>query len=254
VALPVEHGGWGLLVEPVVLGLVLAPSRAGVCLAAAALAAFLVRHPLRLALMDRRRGVRYPRTAVAWGLALGYAVLALVFLLPARLLSRDAFWVPLALAVPTALVALVYDARGRGREALPEAAGAVALGSSVTAIALAGGLAVGPAYGAWGLLALRAVPAVLYVRARLRLDRGRPAGRALALGSHGLALGAGVILALAGLGPWLGVVALALLLVRAGYGLSDRRPPLRPKQLGFRELGWGASTLALLALGYRIGL
>jgi len=35
VALPAEHGGWGLLAEPVVLGLVSAPSAAGICLALA---------------------------------------------------------------------------------------------------------------------------------------------------------------------------------------------------------------------------
>src|SRR5512136_2263107 len=61
VALPAEHGGWGFLAEPVILGLVLAPSAAGVCLALAALAAFLARHPLRLLLLDRRKGTRYPR-------------------------------------------------------------------------------------------------------------------------------------------------------------------------------------------------
>ncbi|MFN8095814.1 MAG: YwiC-like family protein [Vicinamibacteria bacterium] len=59
-SLPAEHGGWGLLAEPIVLGLVLAPSAGGSCLALAALAAFLARHPLRLVLMDRRKGARYP--------------------------------------------------------------------------------------------------------------------------------------------------------------------------------------------------
>jgi hypothetical protein len=67
------------------------------------------------------------------------------------------------------------------------------------------------------------VPTVLYVRARLRLDRGLAAGRRAVLGSHGLALGAGGGLAAAGWGPWLALVALALLLVRAAHGLSDRR-------------------------------
>jgi small-conductance mechanosensitive channel len=137
---------------------------------------------------------------------------------------------------------------------LPEAAGAVALGASVSAISLAGGLPWGVAYGAWGLLALRAVPAVLFVRSRLRLDRGLPAGIPLALGSHVLAVGAGAGLALVGWGPWLGVLALALLLGRAALGLSPRRASLRPKQLGFRELGWGLVTLVLLAVGYRLDL
>ena len=84
-ALPAEHGGWGFLVEPMVLGLVLAPPGAGVCFALAALAGFLARHPLRLRLLDRRKRVRYPRTALAERFLTGYAGLAL--LLPAAALA-----------------------------------------------------------------------------------------------------------------------------------------------------------------------
>ena len=36
VAVPSEHGGWGLTAEPVLLGLIVAPSAAGACLGAAA--------------------------------------------------------------------------------------------------------------------------------------------------------------------------------------------------------------------------
>jgi hypothetical protein len=252
VVVPVEHGGWGFLVEPLVLGLVLAPSVAGLCLAGAAVAAFLIRHPLRLALMDRRKGVRYPRTALAEGVAMGYAVLALAFALAAVLVAQAPFWPAVVLAAPPALVALGYDARGRSREALPEAAGAVALGGSASAIALAGGLAAGPAFGAWALLALRGTTAVLYVRARLRLDRGRPSGTGTVLWSHVAAVVAAGALAAAGWGPGLGLLALLLLLLRAVHGLSSRRPRLRPQALGFREMAWGLATLVLLAAGYRL--
>ena len=252
--MPVEHGGWGFLVEPLVLGLVLAPSGAGLCLAGAAVAAFLIRHPLRLAWMDRRKGVRYPRTGLAERVAIVYAVLALAFALGAVLLARSPFWAPVVVAAPPALVALWFDAQGRSREALPEAAGAVALGGSVSAIALAGGLAVGPAYGAWALLALRGITAVLYVRARLRLDRGLPSGTGTVLWSHAAAVGAAGALAAAGWGPWLGLLALVLLLLRAAHGLSSRRPRLRPQALGFREMAWGLATLVLLAVGYRLPL
>jgi hypothetical protein len=64
----------------VVLGLVLAPSSAGVCLAFAALAGFLARHPLRLWLLDRRKHTRYPRTALAQRFFSLYAALALLLL------------------------------------------------------------------------------------------------------------------------------------------------------------------------------
>ncbi len=252
VAVPVEHGGWGFLIEPLVLGLVLAPSVAGACLAGAAVAAFLIRHPLRLALMDRRKGVRYPRTSLAEGVAIGYAALALAFVLVAVLLARSPFWPPVVVAAPAAVLALWFDGRGRSREALPEAAGAVALGGSVSAIALAGGLSAGPAFGAWALLALRGITAVLYVRARLRLDRGLPSGTQTVVWSHVAAIAAAGTLAAVGWGPWLGLLALLLLLLRAVYGLSSRRPRLRPQALGFREMGWGLVTLVLLAVGYRL--
>jgi len=254
VALPVEHGGWGFLVEPVILGLVLAPSAAGFCLAGAAGAAFLVRHPLRLVFMDGRKGVRYPRTVLAARFAFAYATLALALVTLATLLASAPFWLALVAATPAALVALAYDVRGRSREALPEAAGGVALGASVSAIALAGGVPAGPAFGAWALLALRGVPAVLYVRARLRLDRGLPAGIPWAMASHAVAIVGAGVLAAVGWGPWLGVLALGLLLLRAAWGLSSRRAQTRPQILGFRELGFGLLTLVLLAVGYRLGL
>jgi hypothetical protein len=253
-ALPVEHGGWGFLIEPVVVGLAMAPSSAGACLAVGALFAFLARHPLRLWLMDRRKGARHPRTGLAALVAAGYAALALLLLAGALALPGAAFWAPLVAAAPFGLAALGFDALGRSREALPEAAGAVALGAAVTAIAQAGGAPAGLAWGAWLLLALRAVSAVLYVRARLRLDRALPAGPGLVHGLHGAALLASVALATAGLGPWLAVAAFLVLLARAALGLSARRSRVRPQVVGFQEMGYGLATVLALALGYRLGL
>jgi len=253
VALPAEHGGWAFLAEPVVLGLVLAPSAAGACLALAALAAFLVRHPLRLLLLDRRKAARYPRTALAERVAAGYALLALLPLAGALALAPVPIWPPLAAAAPLGLVALAFDARGRSREALPEAAGAVALGASAAAIALAGGASAGSAWSAWALLALRAVTSVLYVRARIRLDRGLAAGpRAVHVG-HAVAVVAAAALAALGWAPWLATLVFFALLARSGWGLSSRRRPVRPQTLGLQELGYGLLTLVLLSAGYRLG-
>ena len=252
-ALPVEHGGWGFLAEPVILGLVLAPSGAGLCLALATVAGFLARHPLRLVLTDRRKGARYPRTALDERFFAGYAALGLALLAAAFALAPSPFWPPLAAAAPLGLVALAFDALGRSREALPEAAGAVALASSATAIALAGGAAPGPAWSAWVLLSLRAATSVLYVRARVRLDRGRTAGpRAVHVG-HVVALAAATGLAGAGWAPWLAPAVFLVLLARSGWGLSSWRRPIPPQALGYQELGYGLLTLFLLAIGYRLG-
>ena len=252
-AFPAEHGGWGFLAEPVILGLALAPSSAGVCLGFAALAGFLARHPLRLWLLDRRKGARYPRTALAERFFLGYAALAALLLAGAVALARAPFWPALAVAVPLGLLALSFDARGRSREALPELAGALALGAAAAAIALAGGAPPGLAWGAWALLSLRAITSVLYVRARIRLDRGLAAGPGLVLAGHAIALAAAAALARSEWAPWLASLAFLVLLTRAAWGLSPRRRRVRPQVLGFQELGFGLLTLALLAFGYRVG-
>jgi hypothetical protein len=251
IAFPVEHGGWGLLAEPVLLGLVLAPSRAGVALAAGVLFAFLARHPLRLVLLDRRKAARYPRTVVAerWlGCYLGMAVASLLLALG----LTAAFWPALAVALPPGVVALLFDARGRSREAAAEIAGACALSTSSSAIALAGGAAAGLAFGASALLAMRAVATILYVRARIRQDRGLEAGSRQALLGHVLALVGAVAVYVLGWGPLAALPAFAILLVRAAWGLSKRRRVLRPQALGYQEMGFGLLTLVLLAVGYRL--
>lgn len=250
VALPVEHGGWGMLAEPLVIGLVLAPTLAGLGLALAALGAFLVRHPLKLALSDWRRGTHYPRTVLAAKVAAAYGLVTLVGLVLAAWRAPTAAWLPVLFAAPLGLLQLWYDARLQGRQLLPELLGGVALGAGASALMLAGGWGMAPALAAWGLLAARAVASVLYIRARLRLDRDQPASRWPGLAMHVAALGLAVALALRGWGPWLGVAALAVLFVRAVHGLSPWHRRVRPQVVGFTELAYGTLTALLLCVGY----
>jgi hypothetical protein len=252
-ALPVEHGSWGLLLEPIVLGLLLCPTPAGAWLAVAAVCAFLVRHPLKLVLGDRRRGTLSPRTALAARFASAYAACALAALTAALALSSPRVSVPLLLASPLAAFAALRDAAGRGRDVEAELGGAATLAASVGAITLAGGWSMPAALVLWLVLAARSATAILYVRARIRLDRGVGAGAGLAVFSHGLLLLAGAWLAAASALPWLAVVALATLLARAAHGVSKRRALLKPKQLGWQELGFGSLVVLLLALGYALG-
>src|SRR5262245_34091485 len=139
IALPVEHGGWGMLAEPLVVGLVLAPTAAGTGLAVAAVGAFLVRHPLKLALSDWRRGTVSPRTWTALGVSSAYAAVGLLGLLVALLRAPAVAWLPVVAAAPLALAQLWYDSRLQGRQLAPELLGGVALGASASALMLSGG-------------------------------------------------------------------------------------------------------------------
>lgn len=250
VAVPVEHGAWSFLLEPVILGLVLSPTPAGLCLAFAALSAFLTRHPLRLAVMDRRKGARYPRTVLAERFAIGYATLAIGFASAAFFLAPVSFIAPILAAAPLALGALAFDLTARGRELAAEVAGSVALGASATAIVLAGSGSPAAAWMAWLLLGLRAVTAIVYVRARLQHERGVEPPAGAVLGAHALALGLVAFLAARGLVPGLAVAAFALLSFRAARGLLTAPRNVRPQVVGVQEVAFGLVTLILLSLGF----
>ncbi len=250
VALPIEHGAWSFLLEPVILGLVLVPSASGFCLGIAALAAFLTRHPLRLAALDYRKGTRYPRTGLAERFALAYAAVASVFAFAALALADHGFLVAVFAAVPLALGALALDLRGRGRDLAVEITGSSALGASATAIVLAGGGSERVAWTAWLLLALRAVTAIVYVRARLDLERTGDSPVFGVTMLHAVVLMVVLGLMSFRLAPALAVLAFAMLLFRAAYGLLSPSRGVRAQVVGVQEVFFGLVTLALVAIGF----
>lgn len=252
-ALPAEHGAWGFVLEPVLAVACLAPPLVTLALAATALGGFLLRHPLKLACGDLWRGRTYPRTRWALGLAAAYALatagaaLGLVSVAGPRAL--------LALLLPLPLLALqfAWDVRQRGRELLPEALGTLAPGALAAGAMLSLGWSAERAGTLWALLALRGLASVVYVRARLRRSRGAPASRTWPWALHALALLVGLSCARLGLGPWLAVAALAVLLLRSLHGLTLART-VRPQVVGFQEMGYGLGSALAIGLGYALGL
>lgn len=255
IALPAEHGGWGFSLEPVLVGLLVAPSLAGLFLAMATMGAFLARHPLKMVMGDRRRGRRLRRTPLAERFALLYiSIAAISFLAAFKTTSSYEFLLPLVFASPLAFVQLVYDRLSRSRELLPELAGAIAMASIVASITLANGWTRGAAFGLWVILIARVAPTILYVRARLKMLHGREASTVMVILTHMIALSVAVVLAWTKLAPALSAVALLILLVRARYGFSRYDQATTAKQIGIRELGFGAMFVGLVALGHYFNL
>ena len=120
--LPREHGSWSFALEPLALGLMVAPSAAGACLALTVPAAFFARRPLHLAL-DEARADR--RSEARRALAACAAAATLFFL--GTLALGGAAWLAWLLPVAAAgAVFLHFDLRGAGREEVAEVAGAAA--------------------------------------------------------------------------------------------------------------------------------
>jgi hypothetical protein len=237
-----EHGGWGFLLEPIALALIVAPSAAGIAVAVAAVAGFLARHPLRLALSDLQRRKRYARTAVCARLATAYAAAAVLALVAAVHLAGARIFVPLALASPLAAFQFLYDIRRQGRALVPEIAGVAAMGALAASIVIAAEQSVALASALWCLALLRSIPAIVFVRAALGKNR-----LAHAIVLHIVAVAGSIVLWRSGLAPLAAVVAMGGLLVRA----SIRKWRVEPaRSVGIRELGYGAAFILLTGIGY----
>lgn len=175
--MPSEHGGWSLTLEPVLLGLIVEWSAAGLALGIAAVVAFVARTPIKIVLVDRWRDRWLPRTRLAALIGLAELAVLAALVTYAATASEAGFWVPLAFAAPLIALEMWYDMRSRSRRLVPELAGAIGIGSIASAIAMAGGSSDEVAVGLWVVLAARSVAAIPYVRTQILRTKSQPATR-----------------------------------------------------------------------------
>lgn len=254
VALPAEHGGWALIIEPVALGLLVAPSLNGLFIGLGAVGCFLGRHPLKLAIGDRLQNRALKRTSLADRFALLYTALAAVFFTIAIAGAYREFLLPFIIAGPLLFVQFLYDSRGHSRKLIPEVVGALAVGSISTAIALADGWSRPAAFALWILVACRHVPTILYLRvllSRRRQKQQRPLNASV-IAVQLLPLIAVFLLLFFKIAPAVALVVFAVLFVRAVIGLLNRAEPV-PKKLGISEIAFGTFAILLVGAGYRFG-
>ncbi|MEE9170181.1 MAG: YwiC-like family protein, partial [bacterium] len=200
IAFPVEHGGWGLLFEPITLGLILAPSWSGLYISVMAVAAFLIRHPFKLVWRNRQRGIRHARIQIAIWVTIFYAAIAVFAFIATMRTAGLLPLIPLFFLSPFALIYLIYYNKNLGRFLLPELIGSAALAVVASCIVLAKGWPLLDAFFLWVILLVRVIPSILYVRAKLRLEKGQDTKTLPSFISH--ASGLAVLSALA----WLGSV------------------------------------------------
>ena len=248
VAIPAEHGGWGLTLEPGLLGLLVAPSWAGLCLAAAAMLAFVMRTPLKVVAVDRRRGRRLARTDLASRTVVGEGAVLLALVVGAALLAeRATWWVPLAVAAPLVAVEAWYDVRSRGRRLVPEVLGAVAVASVAAAIAIAGGEPGVLAASLWAVLTARIVTSIPHVRAQISRLHERPVDRRTTLVGDTAASALAVVAVL--LEPGVAAGAITVVAVIAVQIVRRRRPLAPVKVIGVLQMVMGFAVVGATALG-----
>lgn len=251
IALPVEHGGWGFTLEPILLGMLVAPSAAGGLLGLFGAMMFLAHRPARLVLVDLHRRRRAERTLTAGAVAAVYLATAGAALAGAFAVAEHGFWWPLAMSLPLVVVQVWYETRSRTRHLGRELAGPLAAASVAPAIASADGWGPSDALGLWVVLAVRILASVILVRAQINRAHGRPyrVGPVAGIHAAGGALGAGA--AAAGMIPWLAAAALLCLALWAAVAL--RMPALPAVVVGITQMAVGVAVVVATAAGHWIG-
>jgi hypothetical protein len=249
VAVPSEHGGWGLTAEPVVLGLLVAPSVAGFALGLAAFLAFLVRTPLTVVLVDRHRERWLHRTTIAARVA-AIEVLAIAVLVGIALLTGSARWLLLlAIAVPLVAVELDFDLRSRGRRLVPEVCGAVGMSAAAACIVLAAREPAELAIALWLVLAGRVIASIPFARAQIERLHERPVRLVVSDVAQLAGVALAVIATVVDPSVLAGLVALGLL--AAAQLLLVRRPPVPAVLLGIGQSVAGLVLVLVTAAGVR---
>lgn len=251
VTIPTEHGGWGLTLEPGLLGVLLAPGLTSLWLALAAMVAFTARTPLKIVAVDLRRNRVLERTRLAAMIGLAELAVLAVLVTAALNTAAQAFWWPLLVAAPLIALQASYEVRSRGRRLAPELAGATGICAVAAMAVVADGGSTALALGAWLVLAGRAISSVTWVRGQIVRIHGRTPDQRVLVGTDALALAAGVTAWL--LEPSLALGALALPVVIAVQRLSALGTPVRPAIQGMLQMFMGFSVVGLVALGVALG-
>jgi len=263
IALPAEHGAWVFLLSPLLIGVFAATGwgAPSLYLAVAALAAFLARQPLTLAVKawSGRKSRELVRPALAWFCS--YAAIGSAMV--AGLATRGFPYV-LWLALPAAPVQVwhlwLVARRAERRQWLIEIAGAGALALSATAAYWVG--SGGPNRLGWWLWVLtwaQSTTSILhaYMRLRQRTPGQPPSLRVrLRMGSVPVAasllalLGSGA-LAAGGITPRWVFLAYLPQLLESAWGTLRPATGHKPRAIGYRQLAVSVLYTVLFIVSWR---
>jgi hypothetical protein len=253
IAVPVEHGGWSFLLEPLIAGVVVAFSLGGLWIAFMTVGAFLCRQPLKVLIVDRMGMKDADRAKTALAFLVAYASIFAIGAVGTLAVSGWRPLTPLAFVVPLVGYQIFNDVSRRGRQLGPELCGAVSLSASIAAIAIADGQSWAVAASLWMIFVLRSVPSILYVRNRLLLEKDKAYSATTPNLAHLAALIMISVLAYYGFSSILPIFAMATLLARSVTGLAPGRRKLRAMQIGLLEIAFGALTMLTVVVGHFLG-
>jgi len=253
VALPVEHGGWVFLFEPIIAGLAIAFSTGAPWIACLTIGAFLTRQPLKVLIADRFGMRNRERASLAFRFLLCYCAIFSIGLAGTLLSVGVQSLLPFIWVLPLAIFQIYIDASRQSRKLIPELTGAIVMSASIAAIGLSANMTLVNAAALWAIFASRSIASILYVRERLRLEKGKRYSRIIPTLAHIAALLLVSMLAFYGLSSFLTIMAMSVLAYRAIAGLSPGRSKMKAMQIGVWEIIYGVIVVLSVVIGHYSG-
>lgn len=250
IALPIEHGSWGFLFEPMLAGLLIAPSFAAIWISLLMIGAFLTRQPLKIWLTDLKAQRKLPQTTVAIKFTSIYGIIFLAGLTGCLYFVKLENFVPFLLISPLIIYQIYCDASRQSRNLLPEITGAIAISSSIAVIALADNRTFISSFALWLIFIARLISSIIYVRNRLRLEKGKEFSFITNFLINLTAVLFIGCLTYFGLSSILTLIMFLILFGRSIWGLSPYRKKVKAMKIGIWEVIYGTLTALSVVFGY----
>lgn len=245
VFLPKEHGSWSLALEPVLFGLLVAPTLAGGALAVGAVSAFFLRRPLKAASRSRSRA--------DLGTVALLGTFAAAGLVTTVVLGGWRPLLPLIPALPLALLFLHWDRQNETRATQAELAASSIFALLPSVMAMQATMTIGTAIALSTIMLARSAPTILIVRTYLRLRKGQHPSLAPAVVTT---LAAALLIIMMAARQWVPWVAAGLVLASA-LRLALLVPALRPdwpaRRLGIGEMIFGVIYVVTISVSLNAG-
>ncbi|MBX7053953.1 MAG: YwiC-like family protein [Pyrinomonadaceae bacterium] len=241
------------MLEPIVAGLAIAFSVGAPWIACLAIGAFLTRQPLKVLIADRFGFRNRERAGLAFRFLLCYGAIFSIGLAGTLLSVGVQPLLPLVWVLPFAVFQIFIDASGKSRKLIPELTGAVVMSASIAAIGLAANMPWINVAALWSIFAARSIASVIYVRERLRLEKGKPYSRVIPTLAHVATFFLTTALAYFGFSPFLTILGMFVLAYRAIEGLSPGRSKMKAMEIGVWEIVYGTLVVLSVVIGHFAG-
>ncbi|GBD90846.1 hypothetical protein BMS3Abin04_01566 [bacterium BMS3Abin04] len=249
VAFPREHGSWGFVLEPLTLALLVAFTTDGFLIALSAFFIFLAHQPIRM-LLNKKKNNHLKVKKTAFVIFFFYLVISSLLLFCA--ISNEALlvFIPFIIAIVMMTVYLFLELLQLNRNLFTELFAPVAITFIATSIVLAADWEIDKVFVFWVVLVSRSIPTTFYLHEKIRMLKKMTISKTLTNFSGLSFLAVIIFFGVKKLAPYLSILAVLILFVRAFIGLSYSSKKISIRKIGILEFVYGGLFVIINAIGY----